>query len=191
MAFSTSYEDMGPELVPEGDYETVIENAMETATQRGYPYISVRCRIRGDVPQDCRGKLIFYDLWPKKNPTQEDEAVNGYSFKQIMSLSRAAELANGAHFSGMDDWCDALVGRAVRLSVEHSEYNGRTSARVKWANPTNHPEVAYPPQEHPAQSAAPAPAPAARRSGTARAAAPKPAAPSDFRPLEDDDDIPF
>lgn len=193
MAFATSYENIGPELIPEGDYEIVIESAMETATDRGYPFLSIRCRVRGDVPQQCGGKLIFWDLWPKKTPTTEDQAVQGYSYKQIMSLSKAVGLASGTQFNTLDDWCDALVSRAVRVSVQHDTYNGRTNARVRWANPTNYPDIAYPPAEEdkkpPHQSAA-MPQTASPRGEANRAA--KAPAPQGFQPLEDDDDdIPF
>ena len=174
MAFEMNYSDLSQsELIPEGEYECVIENAMETATDRGTPFLSIRCRVRRDVRQEQQGRVIFHDLWMKRNPEPQDAAFDGYSAKQILALSRAAGLAAGTRFDGLSDWCDALTGRAVRLTVYHDTYNGRTNARVRWVNETRFPEGdgSTQAQAAPAQSAAPA---------------------AGFQPIQDDDeDLPF
>lgn len=168
MAFGLDYSGLSENsLIPEGEYECVIHSAVETATDYGTPYININLRVRRDVEQEQQGRTIFHSLWMKKNPEPQDAPFGGYSAKQILSLSRAAGLAAGTKFNSLSDWCDALTDHAVRVTVYHDEYNGRTNARVRWVNETRYPEAAEP-----------APAPAA-----------KPA--QDFQPMPDDDDLPF
>lgn len=200
MAFEMNYSDLSQtELIPEGEYECVIENAMETATDRGTPFLSIRCRVRRDVRQEQQGRVIFHDLWMKRNPEPQDAAFDGYSAKQILALSRAAGLAAGTRFDGLSDWCDALTGRAVRLTVYHDTYNGRTNARVRWVNETRFPEGDgsaqgqsagnnAPPHQSPAAIASPQRGSHERRAPAQTAAAPA----AGFQPIQDDDeDLPF
>ena len=81
MAFEMNYSDLSQsELIPEGEYECVIENAMETATDRGTPYLSIRCRVRRDVRQEQQGRIIFHDLWMKRNPEPQDATAPNRSW---------------------------------------------------------------------------------------------------------------
>lgn len=168
MAFALQY-DARPELIPEGEYECRIERAMETATNRGTPYLDILLRVRRDVEQPEQGRRIDHAIWPKKTPDAADQAFSGYSARQILALSEAAGLPSGRSYQGFDDWCDDLTGRLVRVTVYHDTYNGNTSARVRWVNATQFPREAAAAQE---------------------SVVPQAAGPGGFQPLPDDD-IPF
>lgn len=169
MAFALQY-DARPELIPEGEYECRIERAMETATNRGTPYLDILLRVRRDVEQPEQGRRIDHTIWPRRNPDKLDQAFSGYSARQILALSEAAGLPSGRSYQGFDDWCDDLTGRLVRVTVYHDTYNGNTSARVRWVNATQVPGEAAAAQE---------------------SVVPQAAGPGGFQPLPDDDDIPF
>lgn len=174
MAFALQY-DARPELIPEGEYECRIERAMETATNRGTPYLDILLRVRQDVEQPEQGRRIDHTIWPRRNPDKLDRAFSGYSARQILALSEAAGLPSGRRYEGFEDWCDDLTGRLVRVTVYHDAYNGNTSARVRWVNATQVPDEAA----------------AAQSSMAARLPEEKAGEPAGFQPLPDDDDIPF
>ena len=163
MAFQLQYQD-NHTLLPEGEYECRIERAIETATNRGTPYLDILLRVRRDVEQPEQGRRIDHALWPKKTPDAADKAFGGYSAKQILALSEAAGLPSGRSYQGFDDWCDDLTGRLVRVTVYHDTYQGAANARVRWVNATRYPDEA--------QAAAAA-------------------GPGGFQPLPDDGDVPF
>lgn len=174
MAFALQY-DARPELIPEGEYECRIERAMETATNRGTPYLDILLRVRRDVEQPEQGRRIDHTIWPRRNPDKLDRAFSGYSARQILALSEAAGLPSGRRYEGFEDWCDDLTGRLVRVTVYHDAYNGNTSARVRWVNATQVPDEAA----------------AAQSSVAARLPEEKAGEPAGFQPLPDDDDLPF
>lgn len=144
MAFSVNHEEAAAvEMKPAGDYECVVCDARQTTTTKGTPVISIKLAIRTDVPNPATG-ILFHNLWMKKEPTAADNACEGYSAKQIQSLSKAAGLPNGKNYPSIEAWCADLLTKPVRATLEHEEYNGRTIERVKWVNETQFPKVADP-----------------------------------------------
>lgn len=141
MGFTTNFSGVseGSDLLPEGEYETIIKYAGEDATKGGTVYINVTCVVRNDVDQKYKNKYIWHSIWHKKEPSPADIACGGYSSKQINSLSKAAGLPDGKEYATLSDWCDELKNHCIRITVEHEEYNGKTNARVKWVNESKHP----------------------------------------------------
>lgn len=143
MAITTDYEAV-TNLVEPGEYECRIVEAFTNATTNGSLFFSVRLAIRDDVAQKHQGRLLFHQIWRKKEPTAEDMKTDGFSFKQLMALCRAAQLPNGKSYETLDDLGNDLAGRAVKVTVEHkfNEYRGETEARVKWVNKSEVAETA-------------------------------------------------
>lgn len=139
MAFSTDYSNVG--LIAEGDYECVIAEAFSNSTKNGAEYFSVNFVIRDDVPQKYQKKHLFHSIWRKKEPTADDMKIGGFSFGQIMALSKAAQLPNGKAYETLDELGNDLEGRCVKVHVSHefNEYYGEDRERVKWINKTEHP----------------------------------------------------
>lgn len=135
-----NYEEAKAGLIPEGEYEVMIQEARMIFTRGGTPCIDMPLIIREDVDENPRKSgRIFHTLWKRKEPTAADLACEGYSAKQVQMLSKAAGLPNGRDYANMQDWCDDLKGRFLRVTVGHEEYRGQTNARVKWTNETKHP----------------------------------------------------
>ena len=137
MNFKVDY-DAATNLVAPGSYECRIVEAFTNATSSGTLFFSVRMVIREDVEQQHKGRIIFHRIWRKKEPTAEDMTVDGYSFKQLMSLCRAAQLPNGKSYASLDDLGNDLAGRDLKVTVEHefNDYRGEMEVKVKWLNKT-------------------------------------------------------
>lgn len=142
MAFAVNHKEAGDGLRPKGEYECIIREARQTTTQNGTPCISIPLIVRNDVSNPSRG-TIFHNLWMKKEPTAADNACEGYSAKQIQSISKAAGLPNGKTYTGINEWCDDLKGKLLRITINHEEYKGKTNARVQWINETKHPDCKH------------------------------------------------
>lgn len=141
MGFSTNYDDIQDYgLIPEGSYEVVITKVSEHTTKKGVKGLSFTLVVRNDVQQECKNRLIFHTLWKRKEPTEADLQVQGYSFRQIMQVAKSAKLPNGKSYESLDALCDELIGRVMCVEVEHEEYNGRMQAKVTEISQSAYPE---------------------------------------------------
>lgn len=144
MNFSTNYDNIGGSgLLPAGRYECIVKDAVPAVTKNGAPYLDIRFVIRNDVDQKYQNKYIFHSIWKKKEPTEQDKQVDGYSFAQLMSLANAAKLPSGKNYASVEDLCKDFVGKCANIEIEHHEYNGKTSERVKYCNQTAYPECKH------------------------------------------------
>lgn len=135
-----NYDEAKSEIIPVGEYEVTIQEARMTYTRSGTPCIDIPLIIREDIDENpVSSGRIFHTLWKRKEPTIADQACDGFSSKQVQMLSKAAGLPNGKAYDNMQEWCDDLKGRFLRVTVEHEEYNGQTRARVKWTNESKRP----------------------------------------------------
>lgn len=150
MNFSTNYDDLGSSLLPEGKYECIVKDAFPSETKKGTPYLDIRLVIRNDVEQKYQNKYIFHSIWKKKEPSEQDKQVDGYSFKQLMSLANAAGLPSGKSYASVEELCKDFVGKCVNAETEHDEYDGKTNVRVKYCNKTEYPECKHVFKEAPA-----------------------------------------
>ncbi|MDE5584624.1 MAG: DUF669 domain-containing protein, partial [Ruminococcus sp.] len=98
---------------------------------------------RNDVEQKCKNRCIFHTLWKRREPTQADMQVQGYSFRQVMQLAKAVRLPSGKSYGTVYELCDELGGKIMRVTVGHREYNGRTSEEVRYMNESNFPECKH------------------------------------------------
>lgn len=132
MAFGTNYEGIptGGGLVPQGNYETIITNAVISQTKNGKYKVSLALTIRNDIQQDCQNRVLFIDIWRKREPTPADEQVDGFNFAQLMAVSRAAQIPSGQSFESLEQFLQALCGRCLIATVKHETYNGETTAKV-------------------------------------------------------------
>lgn len=183
--FSTNYEEIGngSELLPEGRYEVVIKTAQLNATKNDTPYIDVRMVIRNDVEQKYQNKYIFHSIWKKREPSPQDLNVDGYSFKQLMSLAKAAKLPSGKNYGSIEELCADFVGKCVIAEIEHkTDKSGKMRERVKFCY-----ESAFPNCKHVFKEATP------QKSNDvfAQPATAQAANLSNFEEVVTDNDVPF
>lgn len=141
--FVTDYGDTGNEntLIPEGEYEAIIRNAEERNTRSGSLFLSLSLVIRNDVQQGCHNRYVFENMFKKKEPTQSDKQVQGYSFKRLMQIASAAQLPAGKAYETVQDFCKDLLQRPVRITVYHDPYGGKLEAKIQYFDRTNCPQV--------------------------------------------------
>ena len=136
MSFGVDYSKANTfELIPEGEYEAIISDAHVTQSKAGTPCISIPLTIRNDVDQPSQNRILYHNMWKRREPTAEDLSVDGYSFKQIQSLSKAAGLADGKKYASLDEWAADLENRTIHITVNHEDWQNRTSAKVGYIDP--------------------------------------------------------
>lgn len=194
MGFSTDYTDVQSfDLIPKGEYEVIIKAITERTTQNGATGLNLSLVIRNDVEQKCQNRYLFHTLWKRKEPTQADMQVQGYSFKQIMQLAKAAKLPSGKAYETVGDLCADLINHVMKVTVNHGEWNGQMREEVGFMNESAFPECKHVYKEKPTVSADTV----AQRPQEQFAGAAPPASPSAFGNLDDfeeilgDGDVPF
>lgn len=146
MAFKTNWQEAttGGEIKPEGDYECIITGIDERTTKNGKTKLGVTLTIRNDVEGQKYGNAcLFYDIWKAKEPTEADMSVNGYRFGQIMSIGKAASLPDDKDYPDMNAFIADLRNKCVLAHMEHEEWEGKKQERVRWLNPTKHPDCKH------------------------------------------------
>ena len=153
MGFKSNWNEatQGNSIKPEGDYECLIakveEKEYNTTDSNGNKIVknklNISMIIRNDVEQNYKNGYIFDTLWKKKEPTNADLQVKGYSYGQIMALGKAAGLPDGKEYDSLEQFCGELVNKPMRVTIKHEEYNGKTQERVSWRNPTKYPTVKH------------------------------------------------
>ena len=147
MAFGMNYENIpqGGSLVPKGNYECIITNAEIRQTRNGKYKVGFMLTIRNDIQQDCQNRVLFIDIWRKREPTPADEQVDGFNFSQLMAVSCAAQIPSGQSFESLEQFLQALCGRCLIATVKHETYNGETTAKV---DPLDTAPTAFPECRH-------------------------------------------
>ena len=119
------YEGFG--LLPEGDYEVTIEEAKEDTTPGGKEHVAINLRIREDVNQQYKRKMIFVKCWKRKD-------TGKYDLKQFNTIGKAVGLENGKKYKSLKDLLDDFVGLHARVTVGHHVYNDKKYENVnKWS----------------------------------------------------------
>ena len=140
MAITVNYENT--DIIPEGIYEVLIGSPRKATTKGGTDYIAIPLTIRSDIEQPAKGQSFDHSIWKKKNNiTDADKAVGGFSFGAIMTVVKAAGIPSGTQFDGPRDMFAAITDKPVKVEVEHHEFNGFTSPRVKAFMPSDYPNV--------------------------------------------------
>ncbi len=175
-------------LKPEGDYECVIVKIEERTTKSGAKGLNFTLVVRNDIPsQEYGNALLFYTIWRKKEPNENDMQVEGYNFAQLMAMGKAAALPDGKEYESLKAYCNDLLGRCVLATLEHEAYNGKEQERITWMNPTKHPQC-----RHKFKTSAPK---AETYEPAQRGSSPQAADPigdlADFEDVLTDDGVPF
>ena len=126
MSFEINHEDVfsGNGLMKEGDYEVVVNNAMETATKSGITYVSIDLIVRNDVEQQYKNKHIFHAVWKIKD-------TGNYNMTNFNTIGKALCIPNGTRFESFEDLLNCFIGKVAKVTVKHEEYNGKTNEKIK------------------------------------------------------------
>ena len=142
MGFEIKHEESNTSnaIMPEGEYEVIIKSALEDVTKGGTQYINIPLIVRNDIDQTYKNAYVWHVIWKVKEPKDADKACSGYSSWGIQSISKATGLQNGKKYAGLQDWGADLVGKLLRVTIKHEEYNGEMQVKVRYCNPSKFPE---------------------------------------------------
>lgn len=169
-------------IKPEGDYEVIIKGIEEKTTKNNKTGLNMKLLIRNDVSGQKFGDgFLFHTFWKRKEPTELDMQVEGYSYGQIMNLGKAARLPDGKNYENLGEYCADLIDKCIRVTLKHGEYNGKPKEEISWINETKFPDCKHVYK----QSAATA------QNGFAANTQQFSAAPTAAADISPDDDLPF
>jgi hypothetical protein len=126
------------DLLPEGDYEVVLENAEIKETKAGKPYISCCYRVREDVEQGCQGRPIFESIFPDKtNPELFDK-------RKLHAILLVQGKEGRYKFEDNDEIIQHINGLLMLVHVENNpadDYHDKPYNQIKYCSykPTKHP----------------------------------------------------
>lgn len=147
MGFKTNHKEATQgdfSIKPEGDYEVIIKGIEEKTTRNNKTGLNMKLLIRNDVPGQKFGNgFLFHTFWKKKEPTDLDNQVEGYSYGQIMNLSKAAKLPDGKEYESLSEYCADLIDKCVRVTLKHGEYKGKPQENITFINETQFPDCKH------------------------------------------------
>lgn len=108
-------------LVKVGEYEALIESLEVRTTPNGKNKLTIMFRIRTDVDQAYRNKVMYKDIWEDK------EEPDKFNVKQINKLlGTQPDIKNGQEFENINKIIDFLTGKAliIHIAIEFDNYRG-------------------------------------------------------------------
>lgn len=130
-----TYENTGSGgLMPNGDYEAVIERMEVKTTSTGKEKLSIMYRVRSDVEQQYKNKCIFEDIWHDK------ERPNMFNIRRINMLLGTQAIEPGTTFNGVDEIIEFLLGSYLIIHVNQvfDDYRNEDVNKVGWYKSSNY-----------------------------------------------------
>jgi hypothetical protein len=128
--------DLGSyEVLKEGEYEAIAEKLQIQTLPSGKEKVSIMFRIREDVEQEGKNRVIFEDIWKEKDNPQY------FNRKRLNQLLGTQHLEDGTSFTTIQDLLDQLKGAYVRIkvAVEFSEYRNENQNKISYYKTTTKP----------------------------------------------------
>ena len=147
MGFKTNQQEANQNdylLKPEGAYEVIIKSVEEKTFKTGTKGLNMKLLIRNDVPEQKYGNaFLFHTFWKRKEPTELDMQVEGYSYGQLMNLSKSAKLPDGKGYESLEQFCTDLIDKCIRVTVQHDDWNDKMYEKITWITETKHPDCRH------------------------------------------------
>lgn len=123
------------ELLPEGDYEVILEKAefKETPTSKRKK-IGLAYRIRSDVEQSCKNRVLFDDIWTDK------ETNSIYDNKKINRIMGTQNIADGKEWKTIQDVVKDMIGiyLIAHVAIKHDDYNNKNVNAISYYKESKH-----------------------------------------------------
>lgn len=112
MDFSDVYD-----LIKEGDYNVIVENAEVLTSQTGKEYIKITLKTLD------KGRLIFHNIW-------KNAETNTYNPRNFNLIGKALKLVDKKQYPTLQAILEDFKGKTCTVTIKHNEYNGKTYANV-------------------------------------------------------------
>lgn len=129
MAYTFTKAESDLPLIADGDYEAIIEKMeIKTLPTSGKEKIAITFRIRSDVEQEAKKRIVYDDIWKEKDNPQY------FNRKRLNQLMGTQDIKDGTVFDTIKDVMNALQGGAIIIHVGHEmdTFRGKEINRVKW-----------------------------------------------------------
>ncbi len=129
MAYTFTKAEADLPLIADGDYEAIIEKMeIKTLPTSGKEKIAITFRIRSDVEQESKKRIVYDDIWKEKDNPQY------FNRKRLNQLMGTQDIKDGTVFNTIKDVMDALQGGAIIIHVGHETdtFRSKEINRVKW-----------------------------------------------------------
>lgn len=115
-------------LVEEGDYEATISKIEIEQTPSGKEKIAIQYRIRDDVEQKAKNRIVFEDIWKEKDSPEH------FNRKRLNKLLDTQELEDGTVFNSITELLNELAGSylIIHVTTEFNEYTNKEQNRVSY-----------------------------------------------------------
>lgn len=123
------------ELIDEGNYEVIIQKVAEKQLPSGARKISFQFKIRDDVEQNFKNRVLFDDVWKNKE-------TGVYNMARINKILRTQEdLEDGHIFTSVDELSSYLTDKRciVHVIKEFSDYSQKDENKIQYFVPSKIP----------------------------------------------------
>lgn len=128
MSESYTYEKTSiSDLMPEGDYEVILERMERRTLSNGKDKLWIMYRVRSGVEGQSYGnKCLFEDIWPEK------ENPKYFNRKRINQLLGTQDTKEGTEFPTINDVINFMVGASliVHVKKEFDDYRGEEINKI-------------------------------------------------------------
>lgn len=121
MSFKLDSNNTGFKPLEKGEYEVFVQSVANEVSKAGNLMVQVNYIVRDDVEQAGKGQLIKFD-----NFVQTDAAM-----WRVNQASQAAGMDMDKEYKDIYEWGEDFKHRAVRVVVDHREWNGNVYPEVK------------------------------------------------------------
>ena len=132
MPYTFNNKDLGNYgLIDDGKYEVFIKEAVIKTTPSGKEKISIQFKIRDDVDQAFKGRIIFEDIWKERD-------TEFFNRKRLNQLMGTQNFEDGKAFDSINDVLVALVGGnlVIKVNKEFDDYRQEEINRVYYYETT-------------------------------------------------------
>ena len=116
--FSGQFNERNFSPIAPGDYEVVLDKVDKGITLNGTPRLKLTFKIREDVEQDFKGRLIWETLWLDK---REDYAKDGWFDMGRLEKIILSQPDGKRTFNSADEVLVYLNGLHMLVTIENSE----------------------------------------------------------------------
>jgi len=116
------------DLVKEGDYEVTIESMEVKTLNSGKNKVQVMCRIRSDVEQAFKNRVLFDDIW------EEREAPGYFNRKRMSKILGVCGATPKQEFDGLKSVIEFCEGKYVKIhvGVVFNSYSGEEENTISY-----------------------------------------------------------
>ncbi len=110
------------ELMPNGEYECCIEKVEFKQTKTsGRKKMALQIRVRNDVEQNCKNRVLFDDIWTDKDTNTI------YDGKKINRIMATQDIADGKEWKTIQDVANDMTGINLIAVVtqKHDDYSDK------------------------------------------------------------------